>query len=211
MPGMTESDRLTSITLAAQLVGIPERTLRRWIARGQLSATSGPRGRLVDLERVQQLAPSVGISPPVAENDRPDSATAANVRSGERVAEDDRTGLPEWPFVSGAEVVALIERQQQTIMELSGRLGFYQARIQELERRVLELEAPKEASAEMSNQPAQGRGDQDLTRQAVSTEPKEQPQAEAASAPSMTSTTDSQEISSGGAFKRFWRWLTQPG
>ena len=47
----------------------------------------------------------------------------------------------------------LIEKQQQQLIELAGRVGFYQARIQELERRVLELEAPKEAPAEMSNHP----------------------------------------------------------
>ena len=58
-------------------------------------------------------------------------------------------------------MVALIERQQQTIMELSGRLGFYQSEIQHLkaqleaaQTRILELEAPKEASAEMANHPA---------------------------------------------------------
>ena len=47
--------------------------------------------------------------------------------------------------------VAELEQERS---ELYGRLGFYQARIQELERRVLELEAPKNSvPAEMANHP----------------------------------------------------------
>jgi hypothetical protein len=39
-------------------------------------------------------------------------------------------------------MIDLVERQQQTIMELSGRVGFYQAQVEQL-REQLALEAPK--------------------------------------------------------------------
>ncbi len=61
-----------------------------------------------------------------------------------------------------AEIVSILQSQHQEQvarlhrenLELAGRVGFYQARIQELERRVLELEAPKQGPAETATHPA---------------------------------------------------------
>ena len=185
---------------AATQLGISECTLRERIKRGQVRAIREiDRGHAVYRVFLEADPPPGKQSPPVAAV-LPPPITSASPPAGELV-----------------QALALVDhlsrengRLHEERAELFGRLGFYQARIQELERRVLELEAPKEALAEMSNQPAPGQGDQDPTGQAVSTEPKEQPQAEAASAPGMTSAANGQEANPGGTFRRFWRWLTQP-
>ena len=65
--------------------------------------------------------------------------------------------------------------------------------------------------AEMSNYSGSEQNGRDVSAQAASEEPTKQPQAEAVSGASAPSVTSSQETSSGGAFKRFWRWITQPG
>lgn len=58
-----QDDDLVPVTMAAAMSGIPERTLRRWIARGQLPATAGhgpQRGRRVRLGDVRRLADLTG-------------------------------------------------------------------------------------------------------------------------------------------------------
>ncbi len=108
--------------------------------------------------------------------------------------------------------------------ELYGRLGFYQAEIQYLkaeldgvlaqlqlaQTRILELEAPKEGTAESADHSPAEQNGQDSGSQAVSVMPDEQPEAGRRSEVSAPPAANGQEINSGGAFKRFWRWLTQP-
>ena len=65
-------------------------------------------------------------------------------------------------WISLQEHQAIIDRYHRENIELAGRCGFYQARVQELERRVLELEAPEEVPAEMANQPTHVRNGADL-------------------------------------------------
>ena len=64
--------------------------------------------------------------------------------------------------------VAELEQERS---ELYGRLGFYQARIRELEHRILELEAPKEAPVEMANHPTPSENGSNSTSQKVSPRP----------------------------------------
>ena len=55
--------------------------------------------------------------------------------------------------------------------ELFGRLGFYQARIQDLEHRILELQAPKEVPVERVNHPTSDENGADSASQKVSRQP----------------------------------------
>ncbi len=107
-------------------------------------------------------------------------------------------------------------------LELAGRLGFYQSEIQHLQARLRAaeeeirfLKAPAEASSSETNSGPRGsipeQNSQESAGQTAPTEPTAQPQAEPASASSVISAMNGQETISGGAFRRFWRWLTQRG
>ena len=107
------------------------------------------------------------------------------------ISEDEEiaTELPETignllPGVS--EILSTLQRQHQEEIaklhrenvELAGRVGFYQAEIQQLrtqleraENRILELEAPKEAPAEMSNHPADAQNVADSGSEKLSSRP----------------------------------------
>ena len=127
--------RFVTAAVAAAEVGVSVRTIRRWMANGQLTATGGKRDRLVDLDAVRYLAAANGHA------DR--KRTVPEAMAVLSVVED-RNGHDR-------DMVAALwehnDRLYRENLELAGRLGFYQARIQELERRILELEAPKAAPA----------------------------------------------------------------
>ena len=80
---MDDPDAMVPVGLASHLAGIPERTLRNWVAAGKLPAIDGPRGKLVRLGDVRALAELTGRSVaairPVAGQSRPatDAATLA--------------------------------------------------------------------------------------------------------------------------------------
>jgi hypothetical protein len=126
---MTDTAGHVPISVAARIAGVHERTIRRWIAAGVLAdspgRSGGHRARLVDVEAVRQLA--AGLHEP---------------DTGGLDSRTDPDRPPREPDTSVADFLAVIERQQQTIMELSGRLGFYQARVQSLEEEVKLLSAP---------------------------------------------------------------------
>ena len=128
---------------AAAILGVSERTLRKRIKAGVVKAVKvvAPNGgaafRVFLDESV--LVPAVERAEP--EGFRP-----------ELEASVPPVDVPV-PVVDGTEVLQLLREKDQLLLELSGRLGFYQARIQELERRVLELEGPKESPAEMATHP----------------------------------------------------------
>jgi hypothetical protein len=291
-----QSDRLVTVTVAAELTRIPARTIRRWLEHGQLVTVASNRGRLVNLDAVREMAITTGH--PVAlqwlmashadqlghDDHLTDDSGHIDGHHGQLAGQDGRVPA-DTVAVSSADFLTVIERQQQTILELSGRLGFYQSEIQHLKARILELEAPKEpvaaaasgvtvmatgdvpmeyqdcdltcvdcgqvflltagervfyikrglvepkrcpicrrtrrqqrkqvradhGPAEMSNYSGSEQNGRDVSAQAASEEPTKQPQAEAVSGASAPSVTSSQETSSGGVFKRFWCWLTQPG
>jgi excisionase family DNA binding protein len=113
---------------AAELAGVPERTLRRWVTSGHLAATRRGRWYRIRPEDLAAIGATSGQERPEAE--RPSAASAASAAMAEGMAEHL------------AELVRLVERQQQTILELSGRCGFLQAENQQLR---LALEAPKVA------------------------------------------------------------------
>jgi len=72
-----DPDELVSVEHAATLTGVPARTLRNWIAAGQLPAMAGHRSKLLRLGDVIEAAASHGrpvgrpASQPVASGRRP--------------------------------------------------------------------------------------------------------------------------------------------
>ena len=127
---MTPPEAFVTIAAASQLSGVPVRTLHRWVARGQLHAMAGQQGRLVDLEEVRRLARMAGHPAATAESLAGQSAT------GRPPAQDD---VP-WPAM--AELIAVNDRLSCENVELAGRCGFLQARVQDLERENRLLRAP---------------------------------------------------------------------
>ena len=146
---------------AAAVLGISERTLRKRIKAGVVKA-------------VKVVAPNGGaafrvfldesVLVPVVEGAAPEGFRPELEAS---VPPVDMSV----PAVDGAEVLQLLREKDQLIVELSGRVGFYQARIQELERRVLELEVPKVAPVERANHPTPEQNAADSASQKVSPRP----------------------------------------
>ncbi len=129
-----------SVPEAAKLLGITERAVRKRIEAGTLLGKRNGREWLVLLPRE-----------PVAEPKGTSSGTDS---------EPDGTAAEPGGTNGTSSVEAIVEKLYRDNLELAGRVGFYQAEIQQLrtqleraENRILELEAPKEASAEMSNYP----------------------------------------------------------
>ena len=154
-----DADRYVTVSVAAYLTGIPERTLRRWAASGQIPAMSGQRGRLVDVDAVRRLAamdgypatsaaadgPSVATMRPVPEDGHETTANGRELADGGQVLAE---GL--------GELISLLREKDQTILELAGRTGWLQAKLQEAEGRMQDLEqelrllkAPTAAAADM--------------------------------------------------------------
>jgi excisionase family DNA binding protein len=125
---------------AAAALGVSVLTVRRKIKRGELPAERVP--------TPTGFVYRVMFSP----SDRPSSRSLQCDHQPDRPDYSD--GDPE-----RLEMLRMIERQQQTIMELSGQLGYFQARIQQLQAA---LEAPKveqttpepSAAAESTVEPA---------------------------------------------------------
>ena len=138
-------DRYVTVAQAADLTGAQPRTIRRWISRGRLAVRTGPHGRLVELAAVERL---------VAERLDGDPIIADTLTGPARIVTDTdhgqgRTAIRNGPDHDLGELVGLIERQQQTILELSGRLGWMskeleleRERSRDLEQQVKLLSAP---------------------------------------------------------------------
>ena len=196
-----------SLAAAASRLGISERTLRDRIKAGKVRAIKVIGANGVAAYRVFLDAPPLvsGVEFPLVEE-------------SPRLAEGflpSVSGNP--PLVDLGPLIALLEKVQRENLELAGRVGFYQAenlqfqtQLQVAQARILELEAPKEAPAEIASHPLVEQNGQDSDSQAVSKEPKVQSEAEIGSAASAPPAINGQETSLGGPFKRFWRWLTQP-
>ncbi len=150
---MTAKERYVTAAIAAHVTGVDARTIRRWAARGSIPARRTPRGQLFDLDAVRRYAGFTDIDDygegAIADNAGISQACAAN----ECEPVHDIREVASMVSANESALVSLVKEQQQQLLELAGRVGFYQARIQELERRILELEAPKETSAEISNHP----------------------------------------------------------
>jgi excisionase family DNA binding protein len=56
--GTAETPRAVTITKAAELLGLPERTVRLYVARGDLPSCRLGRRRLIPLEAIRRLVES---------------------------------------------------------------------------------------------------------------------------------------------------------
>ena len=155
---MNDGVPTVTISEAAKALGISEWAVRRRIKAGKLQAT------LVGREWRVALADSLSASE--EPQDASEQSLAVSATALEALAE----ALAEANVRASDERKRVAELEQER-SELYGRLGFYQARIQELERRVLELEAPKEAPAEIANRPSHFENRADSGSQKVSSRP----------------------------------------
>ena len=133
-----------SVPEAARLLGITPRAVRKRIEAGTLCGTRVGRDWVVVLpgERIaERQEPREELGEPRELTSTAREPNASPVELPSSPAEPGEPTAPKW----------LVEQLYRDNVQLAGQLGFYQARIQELERRILELEAPKEAPAEMSN------------------------------------------------------------
>jgi excisionase family DNA binding protein len=123
------AEGLTLAEAAARL-GVSTDTVRRRIKRGELGA-----------RQVQtKFGPAWEVLPGAAPEGLPPPSNG--VHGSAPGSSSSLPGAAPAPAQGVTELVALVERQQQTIMELSGRVGFYQAQVEQL-REQLALEAPK--------------------------------------------------------------------
>ena len=140
--------------------GQSKKTVRRKIQQGLLHAVLadgpyGPEYRIsCDGQTSSRLDREVALQEGTSSLPTAKEATRG---LGREVAQSGGGPLPE---NLPDNLVVFLREQQQIIMELSGRLGFYQSEIQHLkvqleaaQTRILELEGPKEAPDEMSNHP----------------------------------------------------------
>ncbi len=149
-----------SVQEAAEYFGVSEKTIRRRIHSGELPAYKLPvsqgyewRIRLdgqVDADAAQvDVPPSVHLNSTAVYMD----GHAEQLDTPPDQPAEDRGGLD--PAVLNVVLQPLREeleqarREQRRLheenLELAGRLGFYQAKMQEYEQRILLLEAPREA------------------------------------------------------------------
>ncbi len=149
-----------SVQEAAYLAGVSERSVRNWIQDGKLPFSLSEQGKRIkrrDLlhflqERQRQFAAVSEVTPEPAEGSSkpaPEQHTEAPKRDAE-AAEAPAIS----PEVRIEPLTGLIERLHRENVELAGRIGFYQAKLQEYEQRILLLEAPKDAPA-TTPEPAQ--------------------------------------------------------
>ena len=233
-------DGSVTILEAARALGISEWAVRRRVRSGKLKASLIGREWRVYLADPPPIsgvssslgseAPSVsgavplhgGAQPPMGGDDAlGNGAMAVQVLAEALEAERERANL-EW--IRANQERQRVEQLEKERVELYGRLGFYQSEIQHLKNqldgahaqfqlvqaRLLELEAPKEAASAVPNLSTPEQNGQGSIAQTVSTEPHERSQVESLSESSAPPSSDNQGESSGGAFKRFWRWLMQP-
>ena len=131
---MTDTPEYLAVGNAAALAGIPERTLRYWIASGKLPATTGKRGkllRLADVERVAALAGRAAATP----TPQPAANGIAADLAGEVAATD--AARRQLEAIRDEWLLPLVEQ----IREQAERIGQLQAERDALAARLEALQA----------------------------------------------------------------------
>ena len=161
---MAANTGFTTVESAAAIAGISARTLRYWIAAGKLPARGGKRGRLVRLSDVEQLAALAGK---LSGKDSLPADSAVAVAGN--IAESSALVAIERQLTEYRE---LVERLHRENLELAGRVGFLQARLQDAEARILEFEGPNNSAlAETANHPPPSENGSNSASQKVSSRP----------------------------------------
>ncbi len=144
--------RLVSVPTAARLAGVNEKTVRRWIAAGRLSGIAGRRGWLVDADAVLVEASLSGTAGGATDIERAEPDVSDDARREPDFVQD-MPGIRELVELL-RERDNVMREKDQTILELAGRCGFLQARVQELERENLLLKAPVPQSETLASRSA---------------------------------------------------------
>jgi excisionase family DNA binding protein len=131
---------------AAAWCGVSEKTVRRWIASGKLPAEKVDGAFRVAADTLHQLrARGNGHA---AHPPNPHADIAADSRTDNAAGPDMSAPQGADPAaVEAAHLAALVAQLHRENVELAGRVGFYQARIQDLEGRVKLLTAGTPAEA----------------------------------------------------------------
>lgn len=126
-----------SLQEAATRLGVTEGAVRRRIKKGRLEArmVPGPHGQQYQVSLVNGPG-SVRAEPTLMET----VEVVRNVRSsGDGRVAVDNSGHDGREML---RLIDLVEHQQQTIMELSGRVGYFQAQVEQM-REQLALTVPQ--------------------------------------------------------------------
>jgi excisionase family DNA binding protein len=120
---------------AAAYCGVDDRTVRGWLASGRIAAEKTAGGYRIPRDQLEPFRR--GGPHPTADH----TAETAEDR-GEGAA----VGCGAWDGLLARELEEqrrMIERQQQTIMELSGQVGYFQAQLEQARDTIRALESPK--------------------------------------------------------------------
>lgn len=167
MVAETAETELT-VAEAAVFASVSDRTIRNWINDGSLAATNTPAGRKVRKTDVVGVLREKGYAPPELETIV--NLADARAEREQRVAHEAEPITPHSPETGerppsvptngtiAPETINLIlqplveqlnaanaraERKERENIELAGRVGYLQAKVQQYEERVLLLEAPQ--------------------------------------------------------------------
>lgn len=149
------ADTELSVAEAAGFAGVSDRTIRNWINDGELEARNTPQGRKVRKDAVASLLREKGYAPPELET------IVVQVPLTRPVAPQEPRSEPEplpTPLLSPELINVVLqplveqlnqanaraEKKERENLELAGRIGYLQAKVQQYEERVLLLEPPKE-------------------------------------------------------------------
>ncbi len=160
MVAEVEQSTELSVQDAAHLAGVSERAVRNWVRDGKLPATPSEQGKRIQhsallhflQERQRQFA---GPLAEVAERGPVPSEPTPIRRPVTPEAAPERIPAPAEPQSDPAApaLVALVEKLHKENVELAGRIGYYQAKVQQYEERILLLEAPKDSTPELTPAP----------------------------------------------------------
>jgi excisionase family DNA binding protein len=126
---MAAMSTFLSVREAAVMAGVSERTIRRWLRSGQVRAVKRGGSYRIRPNALTVMVGQDGTEP----TDTGSDTSASNGLDTSDTADMASSGV--------AELTRLVREQQATIMELAGRVGYFQAENAQLRER-LALMAP---------------------------------------------------------------------
>jgi excisionase family DNA binding protein len=159
---MSDTADYVSVESAGKLLGVSARTVRNWINDGKLPAVSGKRGRLIRRADVLTLGTISGKLP---EDSEPGNASgnasvgfAAELPEASALSSSTETQLAIIRDTLLAPLIAQNERQQATITEQAETIGALRIERDQLQTRMVALEAKTTPAArvmgELATRPA---------------------------------------------------------